>query len=100
MILPVAIYTYIEYTSDSSIAAISTYATAQLAEQRIEPNSGLGRAIAYLLAHWTPLTLFLRQPGARWTTTSLSGPSRRPSCIARMRSSIRPRTVPGWATST
>jgi transposase len=27
-------------------------------------NSGLGKAITYLLNHWTKLTLFLRQPGS------------------------------------
>ncbi len=37
---------------------------AQIDDHRIEPNSGLGQAIAYLLKHWTPLTLFLREPGA------------------------------------
>jgi transposase len=37
---------------------------AQLAERRTEPNSGLGQAIMYLLRHWKPLTLFLRQAGA------------------------------------
>jgi hypothetical protein len=37
---------------------------AQLAEKRVEPNSGLGRAIQYMLNHWEPLTLFLREPGA------------------------------------
>ena len=37
---------------------------AQLAERRTEPNSGLGQAINYLLRHWQPLTLFLRQAGA------------------------------------
>jgi transposase len=37
---------------------------AQLAERRTEPNSGLGQAIMYLLRHWHPLTLFLRQAGA------------------------------------
>jgi transposase len=36
----------------------------QLAERRTEPNSGLGQAIGYLLRHWQPLTLFLRQAGA------------------------------------
>jgi transposase len=36
----------------------------QLAERRTEPNSGLGQAIGYLLRHWLPLTLFLRQAGA------------------------------------
>ena len=34
---------------------------SQLAERRTEPNSGLGQAISYLLRHWLPLTLFLRQ---------------------------------------
>jgi transposase len=37
---------------------------AQLAEHRIEPNSGLGKAISYLLNHWTKLTLFLSQAGS------------------------------------
>jgi len=37
---------------------------AQLAERKTEPNSGLGKAISYLLRHWRPLTLFLRQAGA------------------------------------
>ena len=32
---------------------------AQLAERKTEPNSGLGKAILYLLRHWRPLTLFL-----------------------------------------
>lgn len=37
---------------------------SQLEERRTEPNSGLGQAINYLLRHWQPLTLFLRQAGA------------------------------------
>ncbi len=37
---------------------------AQLAEHKVEPNSGLGKAIQYMLRHWMPLTLFLRQAGA------------------------------------
>jgi transposase len=37
---------------------------AQFAERKTEPNSGLGKAITYLLRHWRPLTLFLRQAGA------------------------------------
>ena len=36
---------------------------AQFAERKTEPNSGLGQAIRYLLRHWQPLTLFLRQAG-------------------------------------
>ena len=37
---------------------------AQLAEHKTEPNSGLGKAISYLMNHWPKLTLFLRQPGS------------------------------------
>lgn len=36
----------------------------QLDEHRVEPNSGLGEAFAYMLKHWAELTLFLRVPGA------------------------------------
>ena len=37
---------------------------AQLNEHRVEPNSGLGKAIAYLNRHWDKLPVFLRVPGA------------------------------------
>jgi transposase len=36
----------------------------QWAEKKVEPNSGLGQAIGYMLKRWDPLTLFLRQAGA------------------------------------
>ena len=36
----------------------------QLNEKKAEPNSGLGKAIAYMQNHWQALTLFLRVPGA------------------------------------
>ena len=36
---------------------------AQFAERKTEPNSGLGKAITYLLRHWRALTLFLRKAG-------------------------------------
>ena len=42
---------------------LHTWLTTQLAEHRTEPNSGLGKAISYLLRHWIKLTLFLREPG-------------------------------------
>lgn len=37
---------------------------AQVAEKKVEPNSGLGKAITYLLRHWKGLTAFLREAGA------------------------------------
>ena len=36
----------------------------QIDERLVEPNSGLGAAIAYLDDHWDRLTLFLRVAGA------------------------------------
>ena len=36
----------------------------QLDDKKVEPNSGLGEAIRYMLKHWEKLTLFLNVPGA------------------------------------
>ena len=36
----------------------------QFDQRCVEPNSRLGKAISYLLRHWSELTLFLRQAGA------------------------------------
>ena len=36
----------------------------QVDQKLVEPNCGLGQAIHYMLKHWQPLTLFLRQAGA------------------------------------
>jgi hypothetical protein len=46
------------------IEELETWLAAQLAEHKVEPNSGLGEAIAYMQRHWEKLTLFLRQAGA------------------------------------
>jgi transposase len=43
---------------------LHTWCGAQFTERKVEPNSGLGKAISYLLNHWEKLTLFLREPGA------------------------------------
>ena len=43
---------------------LHTWLEAQLAEKKTEPNSGLGKAITYLLRHWKGLTAFLREAGA------------------------------------
>jgi transposase len=36
----------------------------QFRERKVEPNSGLGKAIQYFQRHWKALTVFLREPGA------------------------------------
>jgi rubredoxin len=43
---------------------LQAWMIAQLDEKRTEPNSGLGQAMRYVLKHWEPLTLFLREIGA------------------------------------
>ena len=50
--------------SEPLMKGLHEWMDAQLAEHKTEPNSGLGKAISYLLNHWTKLTLFLRQAGA------------------------------------
>jgi transposase len=44
--------------------ALKTWLEQQTAERLVEPNSSLGKALAYLLGHWTTLTRFLTEPGA------------------------------------
>lgn len=48
-----------------------------LREHKTDPNSGLGKATSYLLNHWTPLTLFLRQPVAQIDNNIVNAPGRR-----------------------
>ncbi len=46
------------------IDQLHAWLTAQFTEKKVEPNSGLGMAMRYLLKHWIRLTLFLREAGA------------------------------------
>jgi len=50
--------------SGPRMVALETWLRQQFDERQVEPNSGLGTAIAYMLKHWAKLTLFLRVPGA------------------------------------
>jgi hypothetical protein len=43
---------------------LEAWLKAQFAEHLVEPNSGLGKAISYLMNHWPRLTLFLERAGA------------------------------------
>jgi len=43
---------------------LQTWLNDQLDQKKVEPNSGLGQAISYMLNHWPALTLFLRVPKA------------------------------------
>lgn len=50
--------------SQPVMESLQTWMRDQIDAKRVEPNSGLGQAIAYMLKHWEPLTLFLRKAGA------------------------------------
>ena len=50
--------------SEPTMKALRQWMSDELTEKRAEPNSPFGKAIKYMLTHWTPLTLFLRQAGA------------------------------------
>ena len=50
--------------SGPTMEELHIWLARQFDQRRVEPNSGLGKAIAYLLRHWEKLTLFLRVAGA------------------------------------
>ena len=50
--------------SGPAMEKLHAWMQAQLARKKVEPNSGLGEAVGYMLKHWEKLTLFLRQAGA------------------------------------
>lgn len=43
---------------------LKSWMKTQLDDKKIEPNSGLGNAIQYMLRRWEQFTLFLKVPGA------------------------------------
>jgi len=50
--------------SEPVMEKLHAWLRTQFEKKKVEPNSGLGEAIRYLLKHWDRLTLFLRQAGA------------------------------------
>jgi transposase len=55
---------YHQAQSGPIMEALQTWLEQQTAERLVEPNSSLGKAIAYLRGHWETLTRFLTVPGA------------------------------------
>lgn len=55
---------YHQQNSGPLMAELKSWMTAQLDQKLAEPNSGLGKAIKYMLKHWKKLTRFLSVPGA------------------------------------
>jgi hypothetical protein len=55
---------YHQTYSGPIMAALKAWLEQQEAERAVEPNSSLGKAMAYLLGHWETLTRFLTVLGA------------------------------------
>lgn len=51
-------------TSQRVMDDLQAWLTEQIESKKVEPNSALGEAIAYMQKRWTELTQFLRIPGA------------------------------------
>jgi len=56
--------TFHQAESKPLMDALCLWFHKQLDEKLVEPNSGLGKAITYMLNHWKPLTRFLQVSGA------------------------------------
>ena len=61
---PEARLSFHQLQSSPIMDGLQAWCRRQFEERLVEPNSGLGEAISYLLKHWEKLTLFLRKPGA------------------------------------
>lgn len=55
---------YHQENSGPLMRALETWMKDQLEQRQVEPNSGLGQAMGYMIKRWKELTLFLRQAGA------------------------------------
>jgi len=49
-----------QHRSSRAMKDLKSWLNQQLDQNKVEPNSGLGQAISYMLKHWKPLTAFLR----------------------------------------
>lgn len=55
---------YHQQQSRPAMDELHAWMREQMDQKKVEPNSGLGEAIDYMLNHWEALTLFLRVAGA------------------------------------
>jgi transposase len=55
---------YHQAASGPIMEGLKRWLQQQVDERLVEPNSSLGKAIAYLVSHWETLTRFLSVPGA------------------------------------
>lgn len=55
---------YHQEHSGPLMADLRSWMDKQFTELLVEPNSGMGKAINYMINHWPELTRFLTVPGA------------------------------------
>jgi hypothetical protein len=55
---------YHQEQSAPQMSELKSWLHEQFDKNKVEPNSGLGQAITYMINHWNELTLFLRVPNA------------------------------------
>jgi hypothetical protein len=55
---------YHQEYSEPIFTTLKAWLEQQTAERVVEPNSSLGKAIAYMLGHWATLTQCVKEPGA------------------------------------
>ena len=55
---------YHQTYSDPVLKTLKTWLEEQTEQRLVEPNSSLGKAIAYMLDHWQTLTRVVKEPGA------------------------------------
>jgi hypothetical protein len=55
---------YHQTYSEPVFKTLKTWLEQQTTERFVEPNSSLGKAIAYMLDHWDTLTRVVKEPGA------------------------------------
>jgi hypothetical protein len=78
---------------------LQDWLTAQVAGRQVEPNSGLGKAIAYLRKHWDPLTRFLHVAGAPLDNNVAERALKKAILHRKTRCSSRRSGGPRWPTS-
>ena len=55
---------YHQEHSEPLMTALKSWLVRQINDHLVEPNSGLGKAVTYMIKHWPELTQFLRVAGA------------------------------------
>ena len=55
---------YHQQHSSTLMEELNAWLNKQIDDKLVEPNSGLGQVISYMLKHWPELTRFLHIPGA------------------------------------